>query len=430
MSTLRAPRRLRQPPRPRAAQQGAVAIMVGLSLVVLIGAAGLSIDAGRLYVAKSELQSAVDACALAAARELVCTGTDTSCLANAEAAGQTVAARHKADLQAAAVSASVTFASTLSGSYAARTAGAAATARHVRCTAQVGGIQPWLMGVLGASNSTVAASAVATTAPAQDFCLSTPMALCSSGAGSNFGYTVNQWITVTSTASGQDASLGGSLRWASITGNTSTNAIRDQLEGSTPACGKAQGSTVTLSNGTQQGTKSAYNTRFGLYPNGAGAATPSTVPPDRTGYAYPSKTLGIGTDVYGDYLSRRASFTPFTPNDYKGNPPGNGKGNGNGNGNGNAGGSYSGNPITQAAHQQYGTDRRLISVAVTDCTAGTPRISGVACLLMLNPMGDGATSDLHFQYLGNASSGTTPCGSTGTPGGSTSSGPRVPMLEQ
>ena len=47
-------------------QRGAVAIIVGLTLAVLIGFAGLALDLGRLYVNKSELQNAADSCALAA----------------------------------------------------------------------------------------------------------------------------------------------------------------------------------------------------------------------------------------------------------------------------------------------------------------------------------------------------------------------------
>ena len=53
-------------------QRGAVAIMVGLSLVVLVGMFGLAVDSGQLYVNKAELQSAADACALAASQELTC----------------------------------------------------------------------------------------------------------------------------------------------------------------------------------------------------------------------------------------------------------------------------------------------------------------------------------------------------------------------
>lgn len=51
-------------------QHGAVAIIVALSLVVLIGMLGLVIDLGHLYVTKTELQNAADAAALSGAKEL------------------------------------------------------------------------------------------------------------------------------------------------------------------------------------------------------------------------------------------------------------------------------------------------------------------------------------------------------------------------
>lgn len=54
----------------RKRQGGAVAIIVGLSLVVLIGFLGLVIDLGRTYVLKTELQNAADAAALAGASQL------------------------------------------------------------------------------------------------------------------------------------------------------------------------------------------------------------------------------------------------------------------------------------------------------------------------------------------------------------------------
>lgn len=403
----------------RRQQHGAVAIMVALSLVVLIGAAGLAIDSGRLYINKAELQTAMDACALAASRELICDAATSGCLQNAEAAGATAAARNRTDLQQnTAPAVTVTFANSLNGAYALRGA-AANDARYVRCAASQTGLTPWLMGLLGSGDSTVGASAVATPAPSQNFCLNTPMTLCSAGAGANFGYTVNQWITATTD---KNDAMSGAMRWSSLTGSTSTTAIRDQLSSATPVCGFSSGSTVTLSAGVQQGVKSAFNTRFGLYPNGAGAVGPADVPPDRTGYAYPTSTYAVGsTGVFADYRSRQSNHTPFTPADYLGNPTGNGK---------NTKGTYSGNPITAAQHTQYGADRRLIAVSVADCSAASPKVQGTACLLMLNPMSDGNTSDLYLFYLGNATAGTAACGSTGTPGGSGSTGPRVPTLVQ
>ena len=45
---------------PRCAQRGSVAIIVGLSMVVLVGLVGLALDGGRLYATKTELQNGAD----------------------------------------------------------------------------------------------------------------------------------------------------------------------------------------------------------------------------------------------------------------------------------------------------------------------------------------------------------------------------------
>lgn len=51
-------------------QQGAVAIIVAFSLVLLVGMLGLVLDLGHLYVTKTELQNAADAAALSGAKRL------------------------------------------------------------------------------------------------------------------------------------------------------------------------------------------------------------------------------------------------------------------------------------------------------------------------------------------------------------------------
>ena len=54
----------------RSGQGGGVLVLFGISLAVLIGFLGIVVDLGRLFVTKTELQTAMDACALAAASEL------------------------------------------------------------------------------------------------------------------------------------------------------------------------------------------------------------------------------------------------------------------------------------------------------------------------------------------------------------------------
>jgi len=51
-------------------QRGVTGITAGVSLVVMIGMAAMTVDLGRAYVARNELQNVADAAALVAAREL------------------------------------------------------------------------------------------------------------------------------------------------------------------------------------------------------------------------------------------------------------------------------------------------------------------------------------------------------------------------
>ena len=54
----------------RKGERGSVVIMTALSMLLLILMVGLCIDISRIYTARTELQNAADAAAVAAAREL------------------------------------------------------------------------------------------------------------------------------------------------------------------------------------------------------------------------------------------------------------------------------------------------------------------------------------------------------------------------
>ena len=417
----------------RAPQRGSVAIIAALALAVMIGFAGLVLDLGRLYVNKTELQSGADACALAASRELICdasvVGTcPAQYLLNAEVAGIFAAARNNKDFQASTVAvatADVRFNTVLApnSGYASRTA-ANPNSKFVMCIARSTGIVPWFMGVLGLSAANdVAASAVATLAPSQNFCQGPPIGVCKkAGSGTpDFGYAVGEWIVSDFHTNGNNDNLTGAFKWIDFTPNAGGNSeIRDALVGAGGKCDVQVGNEVQQP-GTQQGAKSAYNTRFGLYPNGANAYTPDDAPPDHTGYAYPNKApgspvIGIGTSAYADYATRAAAFTPFSSAQYGVTGPG---------------GNIPGNGINAATHQAKGASRRLVNVPVIDCTAGNiVRIQGMACVLMLNPMANGANGTMYLEYRGPSTAADSPCPTSGTPGGPGASGPMVPTLVQ
>lgn len=67
-------------------QRGAVAIMVAISMLVLLGVAGLAIDAGLAYLVKSRLNAAVDSAALAGARAVTTGNNQAEQAASARAA--------------------------------------------------------------------------------------------------------------------------------------------------------------------------------------------------------------------------------------------------------------------------------------------------------------------------------------------------------
>ncbi len=73
-------------PAARRRQRGQVLILVGLTLIVLIGVVGLAIDSGRAYGVRARLNAAVDAASIAAARALASGADDAARIANARAA--------------------------------------------------------------------------------------------------------------------------------------------------------------------------------------------------------------------------------------------------------------------------------------------------------------------------------------------------------
>lgn len=407
--------------------------MVALSLAMLLGFAGLVLDLGRLYVSKTELQNAADACALAAANELVCDPAGGVCpvsfLQNAEAAGAYIAGRNYKNFQATAVAISadeIKFNTALgpNSDYLTRAGGANPNSKFAMCTANVTGIAPWFMAVAGNITSmSVRATAVATLAPGQTACNSSPIGICAKTmTPPNFGFnTVGEWIvsTFNNSQGGEDSALEGNFRWVDFTPSAGgTSEVRDQLLGSGAVCGIKVGDDVR-EEGVKQGAKSAYNTRFGIYPNGANAPEPGTISPDKTGYAYPSKApgtvIGIGTSAYADYRQKQAEGAPFKSNEYA--PQG-------------AAGNVNGTPLSSADHLRYGAERRLVSVPVIQCgQAPTPvKILGMGCTLMLNPMSNGATGDMYLEWRGQADDPASPCRSAGVAGGTV--GPLVPTLVQ
>ena len=95
------------------------------------------------------------------------------------------------------------------------------------------------------------------------------------------------------------------------------------------------------------------------------------------------------------------------------------------------GGNIPGNAITAADHLAFGSSRRLVAAPLIDCAGGNVvPILGMTCVLMLNPMSNGANGSIYLEYRGLATAPGSPCRIGGSPGGSARTGPQVPTLVQ
>ena len=399
-------------------QRGAVAVVVGIAIVVLIGMIGLALDLGQMFVNKTELQNAADACALAAAREL---DGNADALTRADAAGVLVGTQNGVGFQDAAVAltaADISYSEHLSPNDAYQTSGNAdpTTARFAMCEVERGDIGMWFMGALAFADQTVRAYAVATLAPSQSTC-ALPIGMCMTPGSSapTFGLVVGQWYSGKFGPDGSGTGYTGSYNWIDFSPEDGggANEIKDMVSGpgqcELPPVGKQVG---------QQGQIAAvadpWNTRFGLY---KGAYNLADSPPDFTGIAYTQEGLGGATETTwpnaapqnayagthpagttANYQSAKAANMPYQDT----NPAGI-----------TGIGGYSISPSGTLG--QYGSQRRVALAPIVDCDAlagtnpQTVAIQGYACILMLNPIK--SPDDIVMEYLGDPAVAGSPCSS-------------------
>ena len=450
-------------------QRGAMAVLVGVLIVALMGFGGLVIDLGRMYVTKTELQSAMDACALAAANQLQPGPGATQFVLDAAAAhGRAMVSggRNMAYFQSRAVvpaDVQIEFSGSLSGPY---SSGDPVTARFVRCTYPMDNIVVTLTRVLNliptadaiASTTTVGATAVASRAPIGtgdptnfSTCGLFPVAVCRAPGGSaanNWGMTPGQWIGgVAQTGGGGgggSVSLGpGNYGWIDFSPpGGGAGELLGLLKGS-GACGSIPIGTPVGQTGQISSAIDGWNTRFGIYANGGGLSE-AVNPPDYTGYSYsrssyiPAAAWTAGSTAAinafrNDYPVRRMAASVFNQTEV-----------------GYANNHFNARMSTIQQLRDYGRLRRVVPAPVVDCSlfsgGSFPPIEGYACLFLLRPYkNSGPTPSFEdrtdpafspeIEYLGTLDEIDTPCrltgGGGGGGGGSTGGGlSLVPRLVQ
>lgn len=422
---------------------GGIAIMAALLLPILFGFAALVVDVGRMFIFKTEVQTAMDACALASSSAL--TGsTDPAIFDTARAHGLAmsdpskvgVAARdaisvNRLHFQRDSFSQSdiaVEFSTALSGqAWIEATATSHVgitpqTAKYVRCRYTDANNPLFFAPVLrtlvpsAAVTMDVRSHAVASLTPSQSSC-AVPIAVCSSAGGTaanNYGHAVgDRMVAVTSPSAAYGT---GNFGWVDFTPPSNTaNELYNLMIGS-GSCSTAIGNHVGAQ-GQKANVERAWNSRFGLYAN-AGGLSVTTAPPDFSGYSYP--TTASNFVDYETRLASRAAYQSATiPNNYT--------------------------PTTGGAtggHGTYGQKRRIATAVVVNCSvwsgagggSAQPPVLDFACILLLAPVKQGGGWDatvadnMAVEYLGLASVVGTPCASSGYAGGSY--GPPVPTLVQ
>lgn len=406
-------------------QRGAVAIIVGLALAVMIGFVGLALDLGKLYVTRSELQNSADACALSAARDL--TGAISLSVAEADgiAAGHLNFVFFQNKSVQLSTNANVTFSDSLTNAFLTKNSVTTpANIKYVQCTTSLSNIAHWFIEVLNvlpgaklANAATVSASAIATVGGGQTTC-AIPVFVCRTTGSPS--YNVGDWIT---SPSGSSSTYGpGNFGWAALDGSTNETTLAGELSGNT--CNITSPPDLSTT-GLKSASLRAWNTRFGIYTNGANG---SSGQPDFTGYAYvgpnygPPGTAGIKGDAYTQFVTDRTTFKVYQGD---GAPP-------------SGSGVATNGTWSQANYQTNGGDRRVALAPEGDCStlngnSGKVHVTQWDCVLMLDPLpfspGSGGVV-AHLEYLGSSVSGNNPCATHGMPGSGSASGTQVPMLVQ
>lgn len=418
-------------------QKGAVIITVALLMFFLLGFMAFALDFGKLFVVKSELQTAMDSCALAAAQELDSLPT---AIDRGRSAGLTAGNLNAVNFQSTTwsgqgqlVAADITF---RDAAYISTTN--PAVAQYAQCQHVQPGVQMWLLKTMGifTGNTTlfpgthnVMASAVATRASSQTSC-PVPLALkpkIGGTAANNYGFVAGEWVTL---IMGAGTSSNGEIGWANLDGSNDAAETVAEMNGK---CGSEVGDTLGTP-GVQAAVADVWNYRFGVYRTGVSPATPLTHNPDYSGYAYTSLNWPSQFDAYygslgsggGDptadsFDNKRAEFASCDDDGTRMRG-----------GAGHSCESITGlnlnsfndlaTPGTTGDHKTYGRDRRTVVVPVIN---GANTVIDWSCMLMLQPLSIPLVP-VQLEFIGLAGQPGIPCVTNGMPGGW--AGPLVPQL--
>ena len=398
----------------RRRQRGAVVLTVALCLLLLLGFMGLALDFARLFVIRGELQTAVDSCALAAAREL---DGRADAIGRANQAGRAAGNANAVNFQSAhwAGRAQLTDLSLQYLDHNLQLTTQPVTARYARCQHAHDSVGAWLLPALQAytgaaglaSNQRVSAQATAARLIAQTACpLPVAFRPASGTTGPNYGLAIGQWVTL---VGAKGLAPGGQIGWANLDGSSSASETERELLG---YCDTRVGDLLGTP-GAQASVSDAWNLRFGIYKNNPPAEAPSLL--DATGYVYTAKNWPSQSNAYSGATPAGAPATAanYATKSAVGASCAN-TGTSVSDCESITGLNLSGAYKTLAAPgPAYANATRVVLVPVAD---GFGRVIDQVCMFMLQPLSS-PMIDVQLEFIGNASDAASPCRSSGLAGG-------------
>lgn len=251
-------------------QSGAIAVYVGLILMVLVGVGALTLDLGRLFVTGTEAQSYVDAAALAGAYQL-----DGQSGARARASeaindklfinSQSLGALDSGSASHAITIDSIVFLADLAGNVAATSD---QDANFVQVSVSSSDIENTLIGFLGGPDTSKAVRS-ATAGNTQVICNIPPLMMCNpneTASHKDFSVPAGSQYIAKYTGPGAGMAPGTFGLLDSPTCGQGSKCIAELLGHRRPASG-CFSAKVDIRPGQANGVRNALNTRFDMYDN-------------------------------------------------------------------------------------------------------------------------------------------------------------------
>ena len=419
------------PARARQRQQGSVVVLAAMLLLLLLGFAGIALDFGRLFIVKTELQTAMDSCALAAAQEL---DSQSSALTRARNAGLTAANLNRVNLQSAswdgkgqAVAADISFKDAAWADTA-----AAASARYAVVQPQPDRRAHVAAAPAGRrlrrQRSPIRPPATCWPAPSPPAPARKPPARCrwrsrprSGGTAPNYGFQVGEWVNVFD----KGGASAGEMGWYNLDGSKSASETSRRTERGRPLRHPGGRHARHAGRPDQRRQAVEFPLRHLQERRDPGRQPPR---PERLcihlrqleerhaakrlcrhasarlrshrRQLHHKRAATVNFDNGGTSLkagSQIAFGDQNKLNSFK-------------------------NIATNAEHASYGYNRRVVVVPVIDAAS---KVIDYVCMFMLAPM-TGPNDTVQMEFRSNAANPSTPCTTNGLPGGS--AGPLVPVL--